>query len=181
VSFAFHPYHTTIHPSPIYDETYHTFAVSTLVSSSWSTPPMPNIYILPHLCWTQKTRWAVGRPCGALGARWGSTRCGSQWPSFGCLILLGGRMGCGPVVVLVQLLISCPQFLLMTSLSNFPVYWTSLYYLFPHVWKSWMYIYLYLEKHACEVVSLKLMIFWALCAVDDLRNVCSVEVVQGNT
>jgi hypothetical protein len=74
---------------PIYDETYHTFAVSTLVSSSRSTPPILNIYIPPHLCWTQKTRWAVGRPfVVALGARWGSTRCGSQWPSFGCLILL---------------------------------------------------------------------------------------------
>ena len=35
---------------PLYDENNRTFAVSTLASSSWSTPPMPNVYHSPSSC-----------------------------------------------------------------------------------------------------------------------------------
>ena len=39
------PLHQTI-----YDENNRTFAVSPLASSSWSTPPMPNVYYSPSSC-----------------------------------------------------------------------------------------------------------------------------------
>lgn len=70
-------------------KTHHTFAVFTLVCPPkiWSTPPILNIYIPPHMCWTQKTQmslWAASFWCARCKVGVDTMRV--QLTFFGCLI-----------------------------------------------------------------------------------------------
>jgi hypothetical protein len=64
-----------------------SFAVSTLVPSERSTPPMWNALYSPLTSVEPKRHWAsVGRHYGALSGKRGLARCELKRPSFGCLI-----------------------------------------------------------------------------------------------